>query len=242
MEKQAILDELKRIAEESGGKSPGFQRFSSETGLRKSDWYPHLWLRWGDAIQEAGLPENEFISAFDPELLILKYIELIRELGHFPVEGELRIKAKEDQSFPSHSAFAKLGGKSVRVRKIAKYCEGKPEYENVLRICDGVALPKKKVEGPIEPDASARGYVYLVKHGSRNEYKIGRTNNPLRREGEIRLQLPERIAPIHYIETDDPAGIERYWHARFSGKRKEGEWFSLSAADVRAFIRWRKIY
>ncbi|MCA9481001.1 MAG: GIY-YIG nuclease family protein [Nitrospira sp.] len=195
MEKQAILDELKRIAEESGGKSPGFQRFSSETGLRKSDWYPHLWLRWGDAIQEAGLPENEFISAFDPELLILKYIELIRELGHFPVEGELRIKAKEDQSFPSHSAFAKLGGKSVRVRKIAKYCEGKPEYENVLRICDGVALPKKKVEGPIEP-----------------------------------------------IETDDPAGIERYWHARFSGKRKEGEWFSLSAADVRAFIRWRKIY
>jgi hypothetical protein len=86
------------------------------------------------------------------------------------------------------------------------------------------------------------GYVYLLKHGSRREYKIGRTNNLLRREGEVRIELPEKLTPIHYIETDDPAGIETYWHTRFAGKRKEGEWFALTAEDVRAFKRWKRIY
>ncbi len=68
------------------------------------------------------------------------------------------------------------------------------------------------------------------------------TNNPIRREGEIRLELPEKVKPIHYIETDDPSGIESYWHKRFSSKRKEGEWFSLTAEDIRSFKKWRKIY
>jgi len=83
---------------------------------------------------------------------------------------------------------------------------------------------------------------YLLKHGSRREYKIGRTNNPLRREGEIGIQLPEKLQPLHYIKTDDPVGVEAYWHMRFASKRKEGEWFALSAQDVRAFNRWKRIY
>jgi hypothetical protein len=51
-------------------------------------------------------------------------------------------------------------------------------------------------------------YLYMLKHGSRREYKIGRTNNRLRREGAIGIELPEKIEPIHVIETDDPAGVE----------------------------------
>src|SRR5205823_1144139 len=86
----------------------------------------------------------------------------------------------------------------------------------------------------------AVGYVYLLKHGTRREYKIGRTNNPLRREGELGIQLPEKCQPVHYIKTDDPEGVEAYWHRRFAGKRKEGEWFALSTQDVRAFKRLRR--
>jgi hypothetical protein len=94
----------------------------------------------------------------------------------------------------------------------------------------------------IKSELAAPGYVYLLKHGSRREYKVGRTNNPLRREGELGVQLPEKLQPIHYIETDDPAGVENYWHSRFANKRKEGEWFALTPTDVRAFKRWRRIY
>jgi hypothetical protein len=71
---------------------------------------------------------------------------------------------------------------------------------------------------------------------------MGRTKNPLRREGEFGIQLPEKLTLIHHIKTDDPAGIESYWHMRFATKRNEGEWFALSPDDVRAFKRWKRIY
>lgn len=103
-----------------------------------------------------------------------------------------------------------------------------------------------KTESPVDNSdvdlqTAQVGFVYLIQHGSKREYKIGKTFNPLRREGEIRLQLPEKIEPIHYIETDDPSGIENYWHNRFADKRKNGEWFALTSADVQAFKKWRRI-
>lgn len=116
MNRQEILSEIKRITQQSNGKAPGFQRFATESGIRKSDWYPHLWLRWVDAISEAGCQPNVFITALDTNFLITNYIELIRELGHFPIEGELRIKGRTDKGFPSHGAFSQLGSKQKRLR------------------------------------------------------------------------------------------------------------------------------
>lgn len=86
----------------------------------------------------------------------------------------------------------------------------------------------------------ATAFVYLMKSG--RHYKIGRTNSPGRRSWELGIKIPIPPQTIHSFETDDPVGVEAYWHKRFEAKRGEGEWFNLNADDIAAFKRWRQIF
>jgi len=72
---------------------------------------------------------------------------------------------------------------------------------------------------------------------SGNYYKLGRSTNVERRNYEIGIKLPEKFDIMQKIKTDDPVGIEAYWHNRFKDKRKQGEWFDLSSRDIKAFKR-----
>ncbi|HYU69444.1 MAG TPA: GIY-YIG nuclease family protein, partial [Burkholderiales bacterium] len=96
--------------------------------------------------------------------------------------------------------------------------------------------PRSRAADPESASAEGEiGFVYLMKSG--RFYKIGRSNATGRREREVALQLPEKTKTVHVIRTDDPVGIEAYWHKRFELKHKNGEWFDLDAADVVVFKR-----
>jgi hypothetical protein len=242
MDKAHIISEIQRTAKANGGTALGCKRFEAATGIEFKDWYGKFWSRWGDAVREAGFEPNRLNEAYDRSFILAKLIQLTRALNRVPASGDLRLAARTDSEFPSHNVFARLGSKSQRVSRVIAFCDTNPGYEDVAALWKQVVVPEK----PVEPDDLIStpitvGYVYLLKHGSRREYKIGRTNNPVRREGELGIQLPEKAQPVHYIETDDPVGVEAYWHNRFASKRKEGEWFALTAEDVRAFKRWKRI-
>lgn len=241
MNRQQIVAAIKRIALDNGGQPPGRQAFERTTGVKQSDWYPHIWLRWGDALAEAGYAPNLLQTKTSDEVLIEKYIGFARELGRFPVEGEIKRKAREDQSFPSHSVFSRFGGKDKLLETVAAHCRKTSGFEDVLLLCaerENKSAHSKAAKG--EPEKKiVTEFVYLMKSGP--HYKIGRTNSVGRRGSELAIKIPVPPKTIHSIETDDPIGVESYWHKRFADKRGEGEWFLLTQEDVKAFKRWRRI-
>ncbi|MCA1728664.1 MAG: GIY-YIG nuclease family protein [Actinobacteria bacterium] len=165
-----------------------------------------------------------------------KLAAFIQELGRFPVSAELKQKARQDSKFPSRNAFARFGGETQLATRIIAFCQEREGYEDVVAIC--APLSSSVESGALREDieeSETFGFVYLLKSG--RYYKIGRTNSVGRRERELAIQLPEQAVVIHSIKTDDPAGIESYWHKRFGDSRKNGEWFELSANDVSAFRR-----
>jgi len=232
MNKEHILNEIKRTANPDSGIALGRARFLEETGIREVDWKGKYWINWSDAVKEAGFTINEFNQAFDNESLLEKAANYIRELGHFPQRAELTLKRNNDPSFPSEKTFRRYGTKPFFAKAIYNWCANKEDWNDVATICDELQSQATENE-PNVVTPESNGFVYLMKSGK--YYKIGRTNALDRRQFEIGLQLPHGITPIHSIATDDPSGIEAYWHKRFKDKKMNGEWFNLTPKDVAVF-------
>jgi hypothetical protein len=232
MKKEQILEEIRRTAAENGGVALGQRRFETLTGISRSVWYGKFWRGWTDAVIDAGLSANATTAAHDHSAMISSMARLTRRLGRFPGYVDLRFEKERDKGFPGRQALAKLGGQPARIELVRVYATDHDEYRDVLAL---LPPPEEAVaSGNAGPDLGD-GAVYLVKLGK--HYKIGSTFSVPRRHREISLELPEKPQQIHAIKTDDPAGIEAYWHNRFAAKHTNGEWFVLDPDDVRAFKR-----
>jgi hypothetical protein len=237
MKKEHILSEIKRTAKLNGGIPLGIRRFCRETGIRESDLCGVFWSKWSEALAEAGFSGNRLTAPVDEQLVLKAIADHTRELGHFPTKPEFGLLHQRDKNFPIMTTLTRrLGNRREIVLKVLEFCRSSDSWTDVIDICQQIQPALLKTvpsDDASDERAPEIGHVYLLKHG--NEYKIGRSTDAVRRYKEIRTQMPYKTEEIHVIETDDPSGIEAYWHNRFREKKLEGEWFKLSAADVKAF-------
>lgn len=240
MDKEFILSEIRRCAEENDGLPLGKSRFEAATGIRESHWSGRYWARWSDAQAEAGYTPNELsVKKHTDEELVKFLADLTCDLGHYPSGPERSMYKRQNPNFPDPKVFSgRLGRRDEQLRRLVDYGNIHPEFSAVADICSPLIDVAPSENLPSTKTNAQPGYVYLLKSGA--NYKIGRSNSLGRRTYEIALQLPERLTLVHAIETDDAVGIERYWHQRFADRRLNGEWFKLSSADVAAFKSRRR--
>jgi hypothetical protein len=242
--KADILERIRQSAAANGGVPPGSRRFATLTGVRESAWRGKLWARWSDAVAEAGFKPNQLIKAYATGDLLEGYARLAVRIGRLPAQGDVQMAAHEGIGLPTWGALVRpFGGKANLVAKLREHCIGRPELADVFQMCNAHRATDAGDPGEAAGGEASFGCVYLLRHGRRDEYKIGRVFDvgrsfrAIRRAGSLRLQLPEKVHPVHVITTDDPAGLEAYGHGRFAARRTDGEWFELTAADVAAFRR-----
>lgn len=233
VDKKFIIAEIKRLANENGGVAPGIKTFEQATSITVAKWRGRYWVKWSDALLEAGLKPNSLNQPTDEDFLLRSLAELTAKLDQFPTYAHIRLEKRNNPDFPSYQAFSRLGSTQDRVELIRKFATDNNEFSGILSL-----LPAASVDIPVNTLSTAKeGFVYLglLKVGTQKRYKIGKTNLVERRSTELSLQLPEKLELVHSIKTDDMTGIEKYWHKRFADKNTNGEWFNLSADDIRAF-------
>ena len=234
--KERILSEIRRTTAENGGVALGKKRFLAATGIAESDWSGRYWARWSDALREAGVPGQQLNPRLDDEVVLRAAAAITLQLGRFPTAAEIRLAVSSNSKLPSHNTFRRFGGLAALRTALAEYAERTGDA-SLGRILGASAEPAARTPTTAEGSLLDEGFVYLIKAG--RHYKIGKANSVDTRHRQLAIQLPEKAEVIHRIRTDDPYGVEAYWHRRFAEKRLNGEWFALATEDIKLFKRRR---
>jgi hypothetical protein len=234
MDKLQVIRRLTQLAGERGGHI-SFRAFGEATGLSDRWLRDQPWFQgWNALLTEAGLATKSFKVDRTPPTTIAEAVAgLIIRSGKWPTEDELRRERARNSTFPSATLISTMRRSGALARLIVELGALQPAFSAAAEIA-----AKHEVPAPDEAnlDEKIKGYVYMLRSG--RSYKIGKSIDPSRRFREVRLELPDETSQVHAIATDDPSGIEAYWHQRFASKRvRNTEFFSLTAEDVRAFKR-----
>ncbi len=195
--------------------------FARRTGISSHQWAGVHWLTWNEAVAEAGFPPNSRCRRINDDVLLASLAKVIRKVGRYPTRVELRYHCLRDPELPNPWPIFRLGRKVELVARLLEFCGRRAGFEDVRALCaaDG------------RPDVA---FVYLGHCAGL--HKIGRTINVERRAKQLSANHPTAdVEMIHAIQTDDPHGVEAYWHNRFADKRVQGEWFALNDDDVQTF-------
>lgn len=241
MNRDQLLAAIKRATEANGAVVPGERAFFAQTRLTRTTLRRAGFPNYGSAVQAAGFKPNELKRAIADDQLFAPLAQLTREIGHFPTPGERAVARYKDATFPGEGALSRRARVEPLPRAVLSWCRARAEFEDVAKILESTAPVRD-----VRPTASTSvrtvaGYVYLMRYGaSGRDFKIGHSDNVQRRQAQIDMVSPSDVRVVHSIETDDPEGIEKYWHQRFADRRvKTKEVFRLTPDDVAAFKRRR---
>ena len=228
-----IIQEIRRLAAANEGQVPGQKFFENETGIASHQWRGRFWARWSDALSEAGFAPNQLSIKSDIDNMMRGLVIACRHYKHIPTGSEMEILRRSNPSVPHPNVIrSNLGGRSEVIESLLNYTSKSDDLSDIAEMLSKIS---NKTLSDADTGKKIDGYVYLIKSG--NFYKIGRSDNAERRFKQISIALPEKSDLFHVIRTDDPSGIEAYWHRRFANRRMNGEWFKLTSQDVAAFKR-----
>jgi len=234
--KDEILGHIRDLAAKNGGTAPGRRAFETSTGLGQDAWRGKYWSDWGDAVREAGLTANEKTTALDRDYVMSHYLLASRQRGRPATMPDLRIYAKSTVGAPGHNAFARQYAGLNGLRLVAKeFIKANDGWADLAELFADV-LPEP--EGTGQKSVAKEGWIYLL-GDQRGSYKIERRDDVEGDGKPIAVAKQEKLNIEHLIRTDDPVGIEAYWHNRFADRRANGAWFKLTPDDIRAFKKRR---
>lgn len=163
-------------------------------------------------------PKQGFFIGFNPfdgeDILVNKILSTNPGVPYLSLDILLVIKAKIDASID----FAKNNNlKEVNDR-----------YYHELNLS---LTPESSNRYPAKARRKTR--VYLMIDHNTGYYKIGRSNNPLKRESTLQSEKPtiELIGHWEMVYKEEKA-----LHDYYSNKRIRGEWFALTPNDVEEIL------
>lgn len=236
MTKDIVAQQILALARARGGHI-SLESFLAATGIKDKWLQTQPWFEgWNSLLQELGLATKSFaVPRTSPDLVVRAVGALIVREGKWPTENELARERRRDDGFPSLKVIRPLRKSGALAKLIVQAGASDPTLSAAAAIASAY-VPSELAPEPESASERVRGYVYMLRSGRR--YKIGKSNDPSRRWREVRIELPDETHQVHTIPTDDPSGIEAYWHERFAAKRvRNTEFFELDAADIRAFKR-----
>lgn len=124
----------------------------------------------------------------------------------------------------------------TQILKVIESCNKTLQYYDEMQYSDEVIECKNDLIfreeyniGKHEYPKKIMTYVYIMIDHNTKYYKIGRSDNPLKREKTLQSEKPT-IELIHKFKCE--YGIEKELHNLYKHKRIRGEWFKLDNDDI----------
>ncbi|HAA28666.1 MAG TPA: hypothetical protein DCE56_14500 [Cyanobacteria bacterium UBA8553] len=90
----------------------------------------------------------------------------------------------------------------------------------------------------MSPTNDRSGYIYVVRSGSSNLYKIGRTTNFQKRLKTLQTSCAVQLTVVKTFMSLDAVSLEKAVHSKFAHFRQKGEWFELNSEQLAQLLSW----